>query len=77
LWPLVKLPTVTGVGRVDTHAQQRRAMRDRRDDQPAIVFEPDEPAIKEMIDTRREEQPLLAVEPFPVRSIAPRIAQGG
>ena len=49
-------------------------MRDRRDDEPTIVFEADEPAIKQMIDTRREQQPVLAIEPFFVRRVAPWLA---
>jgi len=51
---------IQGSGRVDAHAQQRRTMGDRRDDEPTIVFESDEPAmccaIKEMIDARGQEQ---------------------
>jgi hypothetical protein len=39
-----------------------------------IVFEPDKPAIKEMIDTRRQEQAILAIEPFLVRRVAPWLA---
>ena len=34
----------------------------RRDDELAVVLETDEPAIKEMIDLGRQEQPILAVQ---------------
>jgi hypothetical protein len=32
-----------------------------RNDKPSIVFEPDEAAVKEVVNARRQEQPVLAV----------------
>jgi hypothetical protein len=40
---------------------------DRRDDQLAGILEADEPSIKQMIDTRREQQAVLTVESLLVR----------
>lgn len=40
----------------------------------AIIVESNKPPIKEVIDTRRQEQSVLAVEPFFVRRVTPRLA---
>jgi len=48
--------------RRDSHAPQRLAVHDRRDQKLAIVLECNEPAIEEMIDGGREQQAVLAVE---------------
>lgn len=47
---------------LDAHAQQRRTMRQRRDNQCSVVLEADEPTIEQLIDARREQEPVLAVE---------------
>ena len=52
-------------------------MGHRRHQQPPVVPERDEPAIEEMIDRRREQQPVLAVEPLGVVAVAPRLAVAG
>jgi hypothetical protein len=41
---------------VDTYSLERRTMRDRGDDDPAAVFEPDKPTIEEVINARRQKQ---------------------
>jgi len=64
LLPAGEAAGIQGCDRVNAHAPQGRMMRDWRDDEQAIVFEADEPAIKEMIDTRCEEQSVLPIEPF-------------
>ena len=46
----------------DSHSGQRLPVSDRRDDQLAGILEADEPSIKQMIDTRREQQAVLTVE---------------
>ena len=38
-----------------------------RNDKPSIVFEPDEAAVKEVVNARRQEQPVLAVRRWRTR----------
>jgi hypothetical protein len=49
-------------------------VRHRRHEQPAVGFERDEAAIEQVIDRRREQQSVLAVEALGVAAIAPRFA---
>ena len=37
-------------------------MGDGRNDEPSIVLEADEPTVKEVVNTRRQEQPILAIQ---------------
>jgi len=46
---------------VDPHPLKRGSMSYRGDDELSAVLEADEPAIKEMIDARRQKQAILAV----------------
>src|SRR5688572_6781716 len=39
---------------VDAHLLERRMMSDGRDDEPSVVFEANEPAIEEVINTGRQ-----------------------
>jgi len=50
--------------RVDAHAFERGSVRDGSNDKIAIPFEPNEPAVEEVIDTGRQKQAVLAFEPF-------------
>jgi hypothetical protein len=59
--PARKSTYVHGIRGVDTHSFERRAMGDGRNDEPSIVFETDESTVKEVVNTRRQEQPVLAV----------------
>jgi len=46
---------------IDAHSLKRRTMSDRRNYKPPIVFEANEAAIKQMIDTRRQKQTVFTV----------------
>jgi hypothetical protein len=59
--PARKSTYVHGIRGVDTHSFERRAMGDRRNDEPSIVFETDESTVKEVVNTRRQQQPVLAI----------------
>ena len=61
----------------DPHALQRRLVRDRRHDQRAVVLEADEAAIEQVIDTGRQEQAVLTVQPLSIARVAPRLAMAG
>ena len=52
---------VDDIGRVDPHPLQRRRVSHRGHNERAVVLKPDEAAIKEMIDARRQEQSILTV----------------
>jgi hypothetical protein len=58
--------------RLDPHLQQRRPIRHRRDDQVAAVLERDEAFVEEVIDRRRQQQSVLAVEALFIGAVAPR-----
>jgi hypothetical protein len=49
-------------------------MRDRRDDQYAVILEADKSTVKQVVDAGREEQPVLAVQTLTIAAIAPRFA---
>jgi hypothetical protein len=46
---------------VDAHSLERGTMSNRGDQELSTVLEPNEPAIKEMINARRQKQAILAV----------------
>lgn len=48
-------------GRIDAHSLKRGVMRNWRNDQSPVVFKPYEAAIEQVIDARRQQQPVLAV----------------
>ena len=58
LLPAREAPDVQDRRRIDTHALQRGAMGDRRDDQHAAILEADEPAIEQMVDTGVSSRPF-------------------
>ena len=58
----------------DSHLCYRWLVGDRRDDQLPIVFEPDKAPVKQVVNRRREQQPVLAVQPLLVRRVASRFA---
>jgi hypothetical protein len=72
--PARKSTYVHGIRGVDTHSFERRAMGDGRNDEPSIVFETDESTVKEVVNTRRQEQPVLTIQSLFVRRIPPRLA---
>ena len=53
--------------RVDPHPFEGWAMGYRRNDQSSVVLEADKSSVKEVVDTRRQEQAILAVQPLFVR----------
>ena len=59
---------------VDAHSLKRGTMSDRGNDEPAVVFEADEAAIEQMVDARRQQQSVLAVQSLLVGRVAPRLA---
>jgi len=59
--PAGKSPHVRGFGGLDTRPYERRAMGHRRNDEPSIFFEPDESTVKEVVNARRQQQPVLAI----------------
>ena len=65
---------IDGLCGVDAHSLKGGTMRNRRDDEPAVVFEANEAAIEEMIDARRQKQSILAVQSFFVGRVPPRLA---
>jgi hypothetical protein len=60
--PCGKRADVHALGQRHTHPLERRPVRHRRHAQPAVGFERDENAVEEVIDRRREQQSVLAVE---------------
>lgn len=62
---------------VDPHPLERRAVGDRGDYKPSVVFEANEPAIEEMIDARCKKQSVFAVEPLFIGRVPPRLAVTG
>lgn len=59
---------------VDAHSLERRTMRDRRDDERDVVFEPYKSTIEEVINSRGQQQSVFTVESFFVVRVAPRLA---
>ena len=50
---------VNDVRRVDAHSMERWSMCDRRDDEPAVIFESDKATVEEMIDALRQKQSIF------------------
>ena len=61
-------------GRIDAHSLKRGVMRNWRNDQPSVVFKANEAAIEQVIDARRQQQSVLAVQAFLIGCAAPRLA---
>ena len=67
-------PTFTVFPVFDAHPLQRWPVCDRRDDEIAAILKPDEPAVKQVVDTGRQKQPIFAVQSFRVVRVTPRFA---
>ena len=72
--PLSERTDVDASRRVYSHAAQRRQVRHWRNQDVTIVLEADEPAIKQVIDTRRQEQPIFAIQALVITRVTPRFA---
>src|SRR6266404_7305259 len=59
---------------VDSHALKGWAVGNRRNDEGSVVFEANEPSIEQMINARRQEQPILTVETLVITGVPPRLA---
>jgi hypothetical protein len=57
---------VDGLSGVDTHPKKRGAIRDGRNDKRAVIFETDKSAIEQVVDARREQQSVFAIQTFVV-----------
>jgi hypothetical protein len=62
---------IDGLGRIDPHSLKRGVMRNRRNNLPPVVFKADEAAIEQVIDARRQQQSVLAVQSFLIGRVAP------
>ena len=49
---------------LDSHLSKRLSMRDRRDDQPPLVLETDEPSVEQMINGWGQQETILPIEPL-------------
>ncbi len=65
--PTRKATYVHRIGSIDPHPLQGRVMGHRRNDEPPAILEADKPSVKEVVDTGRQEQAVLAVQPLFVR----------
>jgi hypothetical protein len=59
------------LGRIDPHSLKRGVMRYWRNNQSPVVFKPDEAAIEQVVDARRQQQSVLAVQSFLIGRVAP------
>ena len=76
--PLGEAADVQRLTRRHTHSLKRPEIGNRREHAPPRVFERDEPAIKQVIDRRREQQAVFAVQPFTIIiAVAPRLRMAG
>jgi hypothetical protein len=57
---------VDGLRSDDTHPKKRGAMHDGRNDKRAVIFETDKSAIEQVVDARREQQSIFAIQTFVV-----------
>lgn len=64
LLPARKATNIYGPRRLHTHLFQRRAMGHGGNNEPAIVLEADEATVKEVVNTRGQEEPVLAIQSF-------------
>ena len=55
---------------IDPHPLQRRAVSNRRDDEPSVVLEANKTSVEEVVYARRQEQTVFTIEPFFVCRIA-------
>ena len=62
---------IDGLGRINPHSRKRRMMSNRKNNQPTVVFKADEAAIEQVIDARRQQQSILAVQTFLISRVAP------
>ena len=72
--PLRKPPDVLLLPNRHPHPLQRRPMRHRRNEQPPIPLECDEPAVEQVIDRRRQQQAVLAIETLRIAAVPPGLA---
>jgi hypothetical protein len=59
------------LGRIDPHSLKRGVMRYWRNNQSPVVFKPYEAAIEQVVDARRQQQSVLAVQSFLIGCVAP------
>jgi hypothetical protein len=52
-------------------------VRHGRDDEPTVVLKADKAAVEKVVDGRREQKTILAVQPLLIRRVAPRLAMAG
>jgi hypothetical protein len=64
---------IDGLSRIDSRALKRWTMRNRRNNQSPAILKPYETAIKQVIDARRQQQSVLAVQSFLIGRVAPRL----
>ena len=74
LLPLRKPPNILLLPNRYPHPLQRRPMRHRRNEQPPIPLECDEPAVEQVIDRRRQQQAVLAIETLRIAAVPPGLA---
>jgi len=56
------------------HPVQGMMIGDWRDDEPTVVLEADKSSVEQVIDARRQQQSILAVQAFFVVRVSPRLA---
>jgi hypothetical protein len=61
LLPARKSTYVHGIRGVGTHSFERRAMGHRRNDEPPTILEADKSSVKEVVNARGQQQPVLAI----------------
>ena len=71
---LSKRTDVDANRRVYSHSPHRRQMRHRRNQNVTIVFEANEPAIKQVVDAGRQKQTILAIQALVIAGVTPRFA---
>jgi hypothetical protein len=52
-------------------------VRDRRQNQCSVILKADEAAVEQVIDTRRQQQAILAIQSLVIAGIPPRLAVTG
>jgi len=57
----------------NAHPFQGRQMGYWGHDEIAVIVKADEPTVEQVIDARRQQQPILTIEPFIIGGIAPRL----
>jgi len=69
--PHAEPPDVYRALRSDPHPLQRGQVRNWGNDQLAVAFKSDEAPVKQVVDGRRKEEAVLAVQPLCVVGIPP------